>query len=159
MVYYSLIYPHLKYCITSWGKANLKTLQPLITTQKRVLRIMTNSTNRTRSDPLYMKLQLLKLNDIYKLQVAIAMYNISNKIWNIDSKTQPITSINTIHKHQTRLVKNNNYHLHSIKTNLGKSMITFAGPKIWSEIPQHIKILPKHQFKKEYKKLLLKSYN
>ena len=56
-------------------------------------------------DPLYMKLQLLKLNDIYKLQVAIAMYNISNKIWNIDSKTQPITSINTIHKHETRLVK------------------------------------------------------
>ena len=105
MVYYSLIYPHLKYCITSWGKANSKTLQPLITTQKRVLRIMTNSTNRTRSDPLYMKLQLLKLNDIYKLQIAIAMYNISNKIWNIDSKTQPITSINTIHKHQTRLVK------------------------------------------------------
>ena len=61
-----------------WGKANTKTLQTLITTQKRVLQIMTNSSNRTRSDPLYMKLQLLKLNDIYKLQVAIAMYNISN---------------------------------------------------------------------------------
>ena len=37
---------------------------------------MTNSTNRTRSDPIYIKLQLLKLKDIYKLQVAIAMYNI-----------------------------------------------------------------------------------
>ena len=37
-------------------------------------------------------------------------------------------------------------------------MITFAGPKIWSEIPQHIKLLQKHQFKKEYKKLLLNSY-
>ena len=46
MVYYSLIYPHLKYCITSWGKAKSKTLQPLITAQKRVLRIMTNSTNK-----------------------------------------------------------------------------------------------------------------
>ena len=105
MVYYSLINPHLKYCITSCGKTNSKTLQSLITTQKRVLRIMTNSTNKTRSDPLYMKLQLLKLNDIYKLQVAIAMYNISNKIWNTDSQTQPITSINSIHKRQTRLVK------------------------------------------------------
>ena len=105
MVYYSLIYPHLKYYITSWEKANTKTLQPLITTQKRVFRIMTNSTKRTRSDPLFMKLQLLKLYDIYKLQVAIAMYNISNKIWNIDSQTQPITSINSIHKHQSRLFK------------------------------------------------------
>ena len=120
---------------------------------------MTNSTNRTRSDPLYMKLQLLKLNDIYKLQVAIAMYNISNKIWNIDSQTQPITSINSIHKYQTRLVKKNNYHLHLIRTNLVKSMLTCAGPKIWNEIPQHIKLLEKHHFKKEYKKLLLNLYN
>ena len=38
-------------------------------------------------------------------------------------------------------------------------MITFAGPKIWSEIPQNIKLLQKHQFKKEYKKILLNSYN
>ena len=71
---------------------------------------------------------------------------------------QPITSINTIHKHQTRLVKKKLPCTFN-KTNLGKSMITFAGPKIWSENPQHIKLLEKHQFKKEYKKLLLKSYN
>ena len=40
-------------------------------------------------------------------------------------------------------------------------MITFAETKtkIWSEIPKHIKIFQKHQFKKEYKKLLLNSYN
>ena len=108
-----------------------------------------------------MKLQLLKLNDIYKLKVAITMYNINNKIWNIDSQTQPITSINLIHKHQTRLVKKNNYHLLSIRTNLGKSVITFAETKtkIWSEIPKHIKIFQKHQFEKECKKLLLNSYN
>ena len=76
MVYYSLIYTHLKYCITSWGKANTKTLQPLITTQKRVLQIMTNSTNRTRSDALFTKLQLLKLND---LQNAGCNYNVQHK--------------------------------------------------------------------------------
>ena len=85
------------------------------------------------------------------------MHNISIKIWNIDSQTQPITSINSIHKHRTTLVKENSYHLHSIRTNLGKSMITFAESKVLSEIPKHIKILQKHQFKKEYKKLLLNS--
>ena len=133
------MYPHFKYCITSWGKTNTKTFQPLTTTQKKVFQIMTNSSNTTRSDPLLTKLQLLKLNDIYKFQLAITMYNISNKIWNIDSQTQPIISINSIHKHQTRLVKQNNYHLHLIRTNLGKSIITFGGPKIWNEIPKHIK--------------------
>ena len=35
-LYYSLLYPPLKYCITSWGKADTKTFQPLITIQKIV---------------------------------------------------------------------------------------------------------------------------
>ena len=60
MMYYSLIYSHLKYCITSWGKANSKTLQPLITTQKRVFRIMTNSTNRIRSRPIMYEIATTK---------------------------------------------------------------------------------------------------
>ena len=59
------------------------------------------------------------------------MYNISNEIWNIDGKIQPITSINSIHKNQTRLVQKK-LSSNSIRTNLGKSVIKFVGPIIWT---------------------------
>ena len=35
-IYYSLIYSHLKYCITSWGKVAKTIIQPIINTQKRI---------------------------------------------------------------------------------------------------------------------------
>ena len=63
-IHYSLIYPHLKYYITSWGKAAKTIIQPIINTQKRIIRIMTGSNCQTNSSPLFTKLKILKLCDI-----------------------------------------------------------------------------------------------
>ena len=40
-VYSTIIYPHLQYCISSWGNASQLALQPLMTLQKRCIRILT----------------------------------------------------------------------------------------------------------------------
>ena len=37
-LYYSLIYPHITYCISTWGGASIK---PLVTLQKKIVRIIT----------------------------------------------------------------------------------------------------------------------
>ena len=63
-LYYSLIYPHLQYCILSCGRASPATLKPLKTTQKRILRVITRSPYCTPSTPLFSELELLKLDDI-----------------------------------------------------------------------------------------------
>ena len=43
MVYYSLVYSHLQYCINSWGSASETTLHPLKIIRKRNIRIITGS--------------------------------------------------------------------------------------------------------------------
>ena len=48
--------------------------------QKRVLRIITDSPLRTPSTPLFSELQLLKLDDVYKLQVAKIMHTIHDSL-------------------------------------------------------------------------------
>ena len=82
-IYYSLKYFHLKYCITSWGKAAKTIIQSIINTQKRIIRIMTGSNCQTNSSPLFTKPKILKLYDIYKLQMGITIHNIKNNIWQI----------------------------------------------------------------------------
>ena len=67
IIHYSLIYSHLKYCITSWERASKTIIQPVINTQKRVVRIISGKNYQTPSNPLFNNLQLLKLADIYKL--------------------------------------------------------------------------------------------
>ena len=64
-VYYSLIYSHLCYCITSWGCASKTRLMPLIKLQKRAVRIITNKKYRDHTNPLFLDCKLLKIAEIY----------------------------------------------------------------------------------------------
>ena len=130
IIYYSLIYSHLKYCVTSWEKSAKTIIQPIINTQKRVIRIMTRSNCQTNSSPLFTQLQILKLCDIYKLQMNIAIHNLKNNIWQISNINYQFSNLNTRHKYNTRISKNSNYYVHSIRTNLGKFLIMFVGPQV-----------------------------
>ena len=119
---------------------------------------MTGSNCQTNSSPLFTKLKILKLCDIYKLQMGITIHNIKNNIWQINNTNYLLSNLNTIHKYNTRISKNSNYYVHSIRTNLGKSSIMFAGPQVWQGVPNEIKNYSKHTFKKAYTKFLLQSY-
>ena len=76
-VYFSQLCPHIQYCITSWGCAATSVLDPLTKLQKRVVRIITFSHN-TASMLLFHELNLLPLNDVFKLGIAKVMNNIEN---------------------------------------------------------------------------------
>ena len=97
-LYFCVIYPHLQYCISSWGRASQATLRPLKTTQKPILRIIT-SPHCTPSTPLFSELELLKL-DIYKLKIAIAVRNEYND--NLSGK-QMLVNLTSLHDNNTRL--------------------------------------------------------
>ena len=63
LMYNSLILPHLQYSILTWGyKADR-----LIKLQKRAVRIVTCSKYNSHTDPLFRKLNILKLTDIFVL--------------------------------------------------------------------------------------------
>ena len=77
-VYFALLYPYIQCCISSWGCAAKSVLDPLIKLQKRMVRMMTFSPNKASSMPLFHKLNLLTLNDVFKLEIAEVMHNIEN---------------------------------------------------------------------------------
>ena len=64
-IYNALIQPHLNYGILLWGK-NTKRINKL---QKWSVRAITCSKYNAHTDPLFIKLKLLKIQDIYKLNI------------------------------------------------------------------------------------------
>ena len=146
IIYYSVIYCHLKYCITSWGKAAKTIIQPIINTQKCVIRIMTGSNCQTNSSSLFTQLKILKLCDIYKLQMGITIHNLKNNIWQINNTNYQLSNLNTIHKYNTRILNNSHFYIHLLRTNFKKSSIMFAGPQVWQDVPNEIKNYLKHTF-------------
>ena len=74
-LYYSLILSHLQYCTLLWAKTYSTCLNKLRRIlQKKAIRIITQSHYLAHTDPLFSKLKLLKLDDLYKHQLGIYMY-------------------------------------------------------------------------------------
>ena len=155
-VYYSLIYSHLSYCITSWGCAANTNLKSLTNLQKRAIRIVADKSFREHTNPLFIKLKLLKIPQIYKLELSKLMYKVhSNTITISDSTT--FTPVSAVHHYQTRY-GNDNYYRKQISKKFMKKSVEISGPSAWSEVPSDIKRFSYFKFKKALKEHFLNIY-
>ena len=156
-VYHCLIYSHLQYCISSWGTASKSTLAPLFILQKRSIRLLTESGYREHTNPLFYRAKCLKLKDIYSLETAKLMYKIHNNVLSF-ANSDKFNLIKNCYTHKTRLSHKNNFFLPRTRTRLEQKSLSFAGIKIWNEIPSSIKEVSFYRFKKAVKAHFLSNY-
>ena len=156
LTYYSLIYPHLQYCISSWGGAANSNLDPIIKLQKRLIRNICYQPARSHTNPLFYENEILKVKDIHKLQMAKLMHKYYKNNTNIPIQSTILTDK---HNYNTRLSLSNNYFIPRPRTNIALSSLQYLGPKIWQSIPPELKNQSFYSFKQKYKKHLIQSYN
>ena len=150
-VYYSLIYSHIVYGIQVWGSAGKTEIDKILA-----------STN-----PMFLKLEILKVNDIYALHLSKFIYTcliqdtpVNFHDWfklNCDSHScdtrSNISDINNI-------TKSNNLFIRSASTSFyGLRLIKVEGPKLWNAFPKSIRSITSIKpFIDKSKKLLVKKY-
>ena len=157
LLYNSLIATHFNYCIITWGGAPESILKPLITLQKKISRIITFSDYTAHSFPLFYQLRMLRLQDIYKLKLAITFHKFNN-----DAKLERpdnVTKLNQIHKYNTRLSISNNFYTSLRQTTVGQATYTSNGIRIWRSVPNDFKNLPINAFKNKLKNNYIDQYN
>ena len=74
LVYNALVRPHIEYGIITWGGVKNAKLQKIKSLQKRAIRAVNNSAFKAHSDPIFFRLELLNLDDTYKLGVLSFMH-------------------------------------------------------------------------------------
>ena len=79
-LYYSFIYPYLHYGIEAWGNTYNVHLDPLIKMQKRAVRIISSSSYKAHTEPIFKDLKLLNVTNIYRLNVLMFMYKLKHGI-------------------------------------------------------------------------------
>lgn len=143
--YYSFMYPYLVYNVLSWGSASDSVLYPLIIQQKRIVRTICNSERTDHSSPLFYRLKLLKLKDIFKYELCLHMYdNLSNEIYS--NHNVPTRNSNLLRPTFQRLT-------------VTQRAVSFQGPTAWNSLPAEIKNLSsKNVFKNKLKTFLLSLY-
>ena len=155
-VYYSLIYSHLCYCITSWGCSSKTRLMPLIKLQKRAVRIITNERNRDHTIPLFLDCKLLKVAEMYILELSKLMFKVHKNILTISDSTTFIP-VSTVHHYHARY-RAENFHSKQISKQYMKKSVEIMGSIIWSEVPKEIQQFPFSKFKKSLKDHFLSIY-
>lgn len=157
-VYYSIVFPFLTYGVQIWGNTYKSNTLPLVTLQKKAVRIITFSDFHAHTSPIFKALNLLKFYDIVFTYTASFMYQYSKDDLP-DNFNEFFVPVNTRHQYSTRLASKASYVLSYARTNYGKFNISFCGPKVWNSIDESLKSsLTVHSFKRKLKSHLISLY-
>ena len=180
-LYYSLVYSHLNYGIHAWGSANKTELEKILVLQKKAVRAMTG--NRwyhshidpgplASSNPLFKKLSILKVEDIYKLNIGKFIFSCLSHLtpplfwdWfsiNNSQATRSNTVITQTDYFDTGTVTQNlTLHRKSCKKeSYGAKKVQVLGPIFWNDLPGALRDSESLQiFKKNLIALFLDNYN
>ena len=152
-LYYSLVYPYLINGIAVWGASGITTLAPIVTLQKRVVRLLTNSGRLDHTVQLFKKLDILPLHCLYTYNILLCIYKVRNKLFP-ESFITNFKLNSDISVRNTR--QNKLYFIPNFRTKYFENTVTVQGPKMANKF----KILYETHcsigtFKRSAKKLLL----
>ena len=147
-IYYSFIDCYINYCPLIFGNSFDTHLKPLEVAQKKCVRIIAMENRLAHSNPLFSRLKILNVRDIYKLNLGAYMYV------NLESFSDMMSS----HTYNTR----SSNHYIPMRQRLTLTMnqsIKYQAPNNWNTIPDEIKNATSlSSFKRKYKQFLLANY-
>ena len=174
MLYYSLIFSHLNYAVEIWGSTHNIYLNRILILQKRAIRLISYCDKRLEdyslqpSDPLFYKLQIHKIQDIFILRTSKFVFNCLIKITPVNFHSWFRLTVQ-IHNHNTRskfadidklIITRTLFVPTARTTNYGLKQIKVQGAKLWNNLPAILRVnnISFSIFIKKLKMYLLDSY-
>ena len=122
-------------------------LKPIVLQQKRAIRIIAGAGYRDHTNPLFHRLEILKISDIYKFHVILFTHKKK-----LAGEFPPIHELNT--RNQSRLINPQFQRLSRTQQS-----VFFSGPSLWNSLPPELKNLSNiANFKRNLKKFLIDAY-
>ena len=132
-------------------------LQKILLLQKKAMRIICHSNYRAHTDFLFKSNRILKVNDIYNLNLGVFMFQLNRKelpkvFYNM------FTTNDQYHNYPTRQASF--FHLPRTRTLFANKIFTNSGPKFWNSLSPEIRETNTvYTFKRKLKISLLNAYN
>ena len=145
-IYYTLIYPHLTYCITVWGGSYRSILKPVNVLQNRILRAIYGAEFNASACPIYQHLKLMNLEQIFLYMVGAYVFKALNSDLPCMFEYREQTNYTT-RESALNLLK-----IPRVLSAQSEHSIRFSGPKTYNMIPGSIRDCSSYQsFKLNYK--------
>ena len=142
LLYNSLVDSYLRYAISSWGTCSDTLKLTLQKAQDTVIRnlmsLIPETTNENSIIQHYQKLKVMNIENLYNNEISKFMHSIINK-YNPPAFDHHF--VEATPSYPTRNSENVIFETPLPRTSLGKKSLIYIGPKNWTDIPNHIKIL------------------
>ena len=119
-----------------WHAAPNYVLNKLQVLQKKAIRAVFNLPFNSHTNDYFKENGLLKLYDIYRLNLTSHMYNIRKNPDNYDTSIHPST-MSSIHSHNTR--NRNSFAVPRYNRAASQSSFMYQSAKEWNLIPQQVR--------------------
>ncbi len=133
LIFSSLILSHLTFGILAWGYT-CERITNYKNKQKECVRTITTNKYNAHTEPIFKRLNLLKVEDIFKLQVLKFYFKFKNSSLPHYLQSLPLQHNQDIHNHNTQL----SLKIHQLKTNH-----EYAQQCIRNNLPQIVNDTPK----------------
>lgn len=155
-LYNTIVFTHLNYGIVLWGTASSSFVNKLFIVQKRIIRTITFSTQRSHSLRLFKKLHILTINDLYNFNVCVLTFKI---LHNLTSLNSALISLESNQYYSLRVANNVNLKVQPCRTVFRKNSVFFKCISIWNSLSSSMRTLHfLNQFKNSLKTEYLTSY-
>ena len=109
--------------------------------------------------PYFRLLEILKLENIFKLKIGALVHKIQYRKKDIPLALYDLAQPDSaVHNYRTRYATNQNLYRPFSRTNYGLARFSVVASQTWEAIPIKIKCLPFDSFKKEYKLSVLDTH-
>ena len=136
MIYMSLIYSYLNYCILIWGSAYNNALNPLYILQKKAVRLINNSQYLDHTLPIFNSLKLLPLRQIFELNCLNFLYKCLKTDQFPEFKRRLLSNL-SVRNYNTR--RANSIRTPSVRLDICKRSYFYKGITLWNKIDTKFK--------------------
>ena len=157
-LYNALIQPHLTYGIIAWGSSAPSVLKSTFVLQKRAIRLINGVKYNSHTDHLFRKNSILKLKDLYELNVTLFMHDYC--CGKLPQSFSGVFKYN--HEMQNIHITRQSNLMYNIKCNFNSCchLPLFTFTKIWNKwAPLCSKVRSRVTAKKHLKRILLSEYS
>ena len=158
-VYHAFIHSRLNYASEIYVNTTRKYIQPLISTQNKILRILQFQTIRTNINKVYKDFGILKLKDLHKFNICCIVHKFIHFPDMLPDAVSEMFCTNAqVHNYDTRHKRD----IHPLKTktkSYGEKTISYQGRTCWNTLPNDLKEnMSGSQFKNKLKLHFLNNY-
>lgn len=130
-LYFAFVNSKLEYALTLWGGTYNTTMKAIVVQQNSFIRIIDNKSKLEHALPIYRKLEILPIKNLYIYKVLKVYYNTSNK-QREDIRKPTVILRNRLDAYVPRP-----------RLTLYRKFFTYLAPKFYNCLPHQIKIINK----------------